>query len=275
MTDTGYTLIDRPPASRQYGERHMEQTGCLTIHTSEGIYDTRPPDNGAENVDNFIHTRSQPGSYHEIVDSDTFVTCLPDHLRAFHVAAPDVNQFAWGIAVATRAADWGKFPLWDASALRIAGTRCAAYAVRWASRQPGSLTRAYECARWITADQAYRGDPGLIHHGQFQLDRSDAWEHNPLRPILDGTLRANMISSLHALLIPPSAHDDGEQPMKVLVHDAKKFLQYPDGLIIEHRGSNPPDTEEWEPSDFTWNKMVVVNRKRRVFLDLDPDEIKA
>jgi hypothetical protein len=184
---TGFYLLDHPPVSRQYGDRFEPQTGCVVVHTPESFIDVHPPDNGAENVAAFIAGRRDAGSYHELVDSDTFVQLIPDHLRAFHVAATGVNQWSWGISIATSAHEWGNDPQWDARALRICGERIAAYAVRWARLQ-GEPELARLVVRWITARDAYNGKPGLIHHGQFQQDRTDAWERHPLRAVLDGTL---------------------------------------------------------------------------------------
>lgn len=198
----GFTLIDNPPASRQYGARYEQETGCCVQHVAVSMIDVHPPDNGAENVAQFILGRPDPGSYHEVVDSDTFVQLVPDHLRAFHVAASGVNQFAWGISYACSDVDWRKFPAWDAAALTIGAARTAAYLVRWATRVHRDPTRARDGVRWISAAQAYAGEPGQIHHGQFQADRTDAWEHHPDRVALDAEFLALLSAEVESLLGP-------------------------------------------------------------------------
>jgi len=266
-------LIDHPPASRQFGDRHEAETGCVVVHTPESFVDVHPPDDGAENVASFISTRTDPGSYHEVVDSDSYVPLIPDHLRAFHVAATGVNQWTWGISICTSAADWGLYPAWDSAALLLTGDRIAAYLARWATRN-GDVSRAWEGVGWITAAEAHAGKAGLIHHGQFQADRTDAWEIHPLRAILDGVLATNVAASLARLLSPPT--EPREVPVLIVVRNNKRYLMFPDGLLIDLDGAGPPGVETWEPGGAQWKRLVSVNRSARLHRgNLDVDAIPA
>jgi hypothetical protein len=129
-------LIDHPPASRQFGARYEPESGCVVVHVAVSTIDVYPPDNGAENVASFISTRLDPGSYHVIVDSDSWIELVPATMRAFHVAASGVNQFTWGISFACSDVDWRKFPMWDAAALLNAADAIGSYLVDWATRVP-------------------------------------------------------------------------------------------------------------------------------------------
>ena len=216
----GYTLIDNPPASRQYGARYEQESGCCTQHVAVSMIDVHPPDNGAENVASFIGNRPDPGSYHEVIDSDGYVQLIPDHLRAFHVAASGVNQWSWGISYACSDTDWRKYPEWDARAMATGAARTAAYLVRWATRVHGDPTRARDGVRWITPEQAYAREPGQIHHGQFQADRTDAWENHPDRVALDAEFLV-LLSIEVEMLLTPSIPDP--PPVPVLSLGAQWF----------------------------------------------------
>lgn len=197
-------LITHPPASRQFGPRYAAETGCCVQHVAVSMIDVHPPDNGAENVARFIATRPDPGSYHVIVDSDTALQLVPDQMRAFHVAASGVNQFAWGISYACSDVDWRRHPRWDSAALTLGAASTAAYLVSWATRYLGDPTRARDGVRWISAAQAYAGEPGQIHHGQFQADRTDAWENHPDRAALDAEFLVLLAASVELALGGPS-----------------------------------------------------------------------
>jgi len=85
----GYYLLDNPPASPQfYPSRNNGLSGGVVIHTTEGA----GGDTAAENTAGFISRRSDPGSYHMIVDTDSSVAMMPDDYVAFGDRSTGIQQ---------------------------------------------------------------------------------------------------------------------------------------------------------------------------------------
>lgn len=101
----GAYLIDNPPARSQFTTRSKKPTGATILHTAESIMDTVGMDTGAENVAAFIQRRATPGSYHDLVDSDSIVNLVPYHLAAFQDGTGS-NSYALSISWACRTTDW-------------------------------------------------------------------------------------------------------------------------------------------------------------------------
>jgi len=187
-----YYLEDNPPASSQYSDRLVEEVGLGYVHTAEGVMDNIGLDTGAENTAHFISTRTNPGCYGEIGDSDSIVKMIPYNKAAFHIVsrdAYDVNlrHCSRSFSFATAAHLWGTDPAWDASALALMGETMAEYFLDLASRRAGY--EAEMSLRWLTQTEAGLRQPGLCLHGTSQpSDRTDAWVNNPLRPQLEATL---------------------------------------------------------------------------------------
>ena len=175
----GYFLIDNPPSSRQfYTSRQNGLSGGVVIHTTEGSggFDS------AEKTAAFISRRSDPGSYHCIVDieQDTAVHLMPDDYVAFGVATSGFNSRCWMIAIAARSADLD--PNNDLTKIEI--ENLAREIVEFWKRNGFDPVSS---AQFI--GEGVKDRPGIAHHGDVQpRDRSDAWSRRPDRWIFDSLL---------------------------------------------------------------------------------------
>ena len=74
-----YLLLNKPQRLAQFNRtrRHKSTpSGVCVIHTAEG--------SGANNVANYILTRTSYGSYHRIIDASTTVKLAPWSAETFH-----------------------------------------------------------------------------------------------------------------------------------------------------------------------------------------------
>lgn len=78
------------------------------IHTAENLPDFRVPDLGAEAVAKYGAT-TERASWHDTVDSDSWIRMLPHSYTAFHVIG--YNSPSAGLEIATQAAKWVDTPL--------------------------------------------------------------------------------------------------------------------------------------------------------------------
>lgn len=172
-----FYLLDNPPASPQfYTSRNNGISGGVVIHTTEGA----GGDTAAENTAAFIARRSDPGSYHMIVDTDSSVAMMPDEYTAFGVAASGFNSTCWMIAIAAVSADLNP----DDPRTHAEIDRMGAEIVAFWNRNGINIAEASE---FIGDDVKIR--PGLAHHGDVQpADRSDAWSRRPDRWVFDSML---------------------------------------------------------------------------------------
>lgn len=172
----GYYLLDNPPASPQfYTSRNSTPTWAIGVHTSEGS--TGP--GSARNLARFISQRSDPGSYHAIVDSEETVVMVPPDYTTFSVAASGYNSRTWHICLAGRSAELSPD---DANTQAMIARAGEAIRALWAFLNIPSSN-----AQWIGTDALNR--PGLFCHGDVQpWDRSDAWSTHPDRARLDQLL---------------------------------------------------------------------------------------
>jgi hypothetical protein len=142
-------------------------TGGVVIHTTEGV----GGDDSAENTAGFISRRSDPGSYHCIVDWDSTVYLLPDDYTAFQVAADGYNSRCWGIALACKGSeldvnDWMTNVMIDRAGKAI---------VEFWQRNGFNPVDSND---WIGTGVLERA--GLCQHGEAQpWDRSDAFVGHP------------------------------------------------------------------------------------------------
>ena len=175
----GYYLLDNPPASRQfYPSRNVPLSGGVVIHTTEGSggFDS------AEKTAGFISRRSDPGSYHCIVDSEpnAAVHLLPDDYTAFGVAQSGFNSPCWMIAIAAHSAALNPESEFTRIEIDNMGREIAEF---W-KRNGIDIAAA---SNFIGNDVRVR--PGLAHHGDVQpSNRSDAWSRRPDRWIFDSLL---------------------------------------------------------------------------------------
>jgi hypothetical protein len=188
----GYYLLDNPPKSPQfYPSRNATPTWAVGVHTSEG-----PTGPGtARNLARFISQRSDPGSYHAIVDSEETVVLVPPDYTTFSVAASGYNSRTWHICLSGKSAELSPDDANTQAMIRRAGE-----AIRGLWALLGIDVNA--AARWIGTDAL--STVGLFCHGDVQpWDRSDAWSTHPDRAALDQQL-VNAIRPL----IPPTPQDD-------------------------------------------------------------------
>jgi hypothetical protein len=198
-----FFLLDNPPASAQFRSPRREPlSGIVVVHTSESIMDNVGPDTGAENVAEFISRRSDPGSYHELIDSDSVVPLVPDDYESFQVAADGHNRHAWGVSFACRSSDLDPDAEWTRRAIAIAGVRIREFWQR-------NGFDPNDAARWISRDDAVaRRGPGLVTHGTVQpADRSDAWTTHPRRVELEQMLAAAITNTAQPIPVPPEEPD--------------------------------------------------------------------
>lgn len=151
-----------PPARSQYRPgRRAEPTGCQVVHTAETTPDFLPPDEAAENVAAFIGNRPGPGSYHELVDSDSIIQLVEFRDEALHDGTGS-NRWSIGISAATFADSWDDAPAWWVTATIGNLAEAAARAHRWllANSHPGTHPRR------ITRAESEAGESGFISHGE-------------------------------------------------------------------------------------------------------------
>ena len=175
----GYYLINHPPASPQFHEsRNNGLSGGVVLHTTEGGGGYQ----SAEATAAFISRRSDPGSYHCIVDSEpnTAVYMMPDNYTAFGVATPGFNSRCWNIAIAANSADLNPSSPETLTEIDNMGREIVAF---WA-RNSIDPTQG---VRFI--GNGVKDGPGLAHHGDVQPgDRSDAWARREDRELFDALL---------------------------------------------------------------------------------------
>lgn len=249
---TGYYLIDNPPARSQGAKPRWEPAnGMVGVHTTEGALDAVAPDSGAQNVANFIRTRSDPGSYHEIHDSDDYVVMLPDDWMTWHTAAANLNGPAWGISAACRSTEWSVDPWhpnywWTITVIASMGRSIRAY---W-ERNGYDVASS---ARWLTKDQARNRQTQygrLYHHGVAQPeDRSDAWVLHPNRAELDEMLVTAILGSAPV--------DPDEQWWRDLMAVPADFAAALDAGLTKHSGIQGADgdnnsLEQYHEDDRRW-----------------------
>lgn len=172
-----YYLIDNPPASQQFWpSRNNGLSGGVVIHTTEGS----GGGSAAENTAAFISRRSDPGSYHMIVDVDSSVAMMPDDYVAFGVAASGFNSTCWMIAIGANSSDLNG----DSPDTQAEIDRMASEIVAFWQRNGFNVS---EASRFI--GEEVKNKPGIAHHGDVQpWDRSDAWSRREDRWIFDSML---------------------------------------------------------------------------------------
>lgn len=154
-------LIDHPPARQQfYKTRNRQLTGCTVLHTAESVMDTVGPDTGAEAVADFIRARSTPGSYHDLADSDSYLTVVPYESGAFHDGTGS-NNWALSISFACRTSDWRAMAAARRDGFLRQGAR--AFAAQQAYRR--SVGAPLTELRLISKAQSDAGMSGFTYHG--------------------------------------------------------------------------------------------------------------
>jgi len=163
-------LIEHPPAQRQFKERGTTPSGLIVVHSAENTPDWVGPDAGAEEVAHFIQGRSDFGSYHWLVDSDSIIDLVPLHLQAYGDGTGS-NPFAIHVSAATQAAKWEAAPKeWTDETVRNMAA-AAARSARWLKAEHGITVPA----KRVTKAESDARKPGFIPHA----DRDPARRSDP------------------------------------------------------------------------------------------------
>lgn len=166
-------LQDHPPRRSQCRwERRQTPTGLTVVHTAESALDVIAPDTGAENVARYIATRTDPGSYHDLVDSDSALQLLPYDAEAYQDGTGS-NPYALSISFACRGSDWPRMATARRDAFLKHGASAFGRQQAWLAEHDYPATPL----RRITRSESARGLPGFISHG----DR-DPWRRTDPGP---------------------------------------------------------------------------------------------
>lgn len=218
-------------------------SGGIGIHTCENTPDTVVPDLGAEGVRNYIFTRSDPGSYHGLCDSDSRIWIAhPGRWETWQIAARNdynigYNWYTAGISMAYRASLWGDNQAYEDRMIDNCGYMVATFMLIYTG---GNIQEALKHIRWISPREASDRVPGLFEHGLVQpVDRSDAWAKHPNRDALREKL---VVSAKHYLgdsastaqrKVPTnmfaSTHRSNGQGLRVMIWDAKVYYSWQNG----------------------------------------------
>lgn len=157
---TAYLVAHRPARAQYRRPRRARPTGLTVVHTAESVMDSVGSDTGAENVAAFIRGRSDPGSYHDLVDSDSIIQLVPYESEAYQDGTGS-NPYALSISFALRAADWPRL-----SAAKRAGF-LEQGAIAFARQQAWLAAHDYPTTplRRVTKAESDRGMAGFIAHG--------------------------------------------------------------------------------------------------------------
>ena len=166
----GAYLIDHPGTLTQYSRRTSwspsRPTGLTVLHTAESVMDTVGPDTGAESVAEFIRTRSTPGSYHDLCDSDSVINLVPYEFGAWQDGTGS-NGCALSISFACRTTDWRVMSAEKRRGFLMNGARAFARQQAWLRANGYPVTPLRIISKW----ESDQGRPGLIYHAHRDPDR--------------------------------------------------------------------------------------------------------
>jgi hypothetical protein len=179
MMSTGFVLLDQKSAITQCRRQRLVRdaayrtanptpaklSGVVVVHTAENATDFEGVDSGAEAVTRFILTRTTPGCYHRLVDSDSRVALVPWEWETWHETT--VNPHAVGISFALRAADWNRL---HAQRRYNAILNGVAEAVAFHDY----MLKTYNIkvpGRLLSRAESVAGVPGFIGHGMIDVGR--------------------------------------------------------------------------------------------------------
>jgi hypothetical protein len=161
-------LVDHPPKRRQYyGNRRKQVTGSIVLHDAEcaAVFKLNQ-DNAAESVAKFISIRSDAGSYHSIVDSDSIVRVGSYEWEMFHEGTGG-NSWSLGLSFACNTKVWTTAPAWWLDAIIVNGAQEAYNMAMWVKETAGVNVPAIH----ISAEQYRAGQPGFVSHAQLDTGR--------------------------------------------------------------------------------------------------------
>lgn len=196
-----YLDSHRPAVQQWYTKRSRALTGCTVLHTAESVMDSVGPDTGAESVADFIARRTTAGSYHDLVDSDSWVQLVDLDHGAFHDGTGS-NNWALSISFACRTSDWRAMSAEKRRGFLRQGAR--AFVAQQAYRRARGFPTTE--LRLITKAQSDAGMSGFTYHGfRDPGRRSDPGVSSPnLFPIEE------FISECRAALAGTTTQEDDE-----------------------------------------------------------------
>lgn len=166
---TGFYLLDNEqPNTQQWGypRRGATLSGTCIVHTAECAADIEGPDGAAEGTAHFINGRSDYGSYHTLVDSDSIIEMVPYEYEAWQDS--QTNPWAVGISAAVQADLWHAIPADRKDRIYRNLAWAAADFVSYMATKGITVP-----LRRITGQQARDRVPGFCAHGDSGIDRHD------------------------------------------------------------------------------------------------------
>ena len=163
-----YLLDRKQPVTQQWGypRRGASLSGTCIIHTAECAMDLDGADSSAENCASFINGRSDYGSYHTLVDSDSIIEMIPYEYEAWQDS--ETNPWAVGLSCAVQAGNWHLIPADRRDRIYRNLATAAADFVTYMKTKGVTVP-----VRRITGAQARAKVPGFCAHGDSGLYRSD------------------------------------------------------------------------------------------------------
>jgi len=268
-------LESHPPARSQFRRpRRAEPSGAIVVHTAENVPDLDGPDGGAEGVAAFIARRSDPGSYHTVVDADSIVRVVPYDAEAYGEGTGG-NPYALHLSFACRTTTWDTMDPARRAAMIMNGARAAADMARWLDQERGYPLSRIPAAR-ITAD-AYRIRlAGFISHAELDpRRRSDPGAAFPWRAFLD----------LYAqeLLMPPTTENpypaETAEALQLLAQHAgyvgdRKWFG-PDALAALHRLKNRAEDLATKNVDLAGHNVTLASERDTALANREAAEAEA
>src|SRR5690606_16876705 len=165
---TSYFLLARANRYPQYRTTRRKThlggriTGAIILHDAENATDLVGEDTGAENVARYIRdTRTDPGSYHGLVDRDSTIHIAPYDYEVWHDTTS--NNYAIGVSVAWRKSDLPKMTKAQRESYYRPFARAVLDAVAWVRRTKG-ITVPID--RFRSRADIVAGKPGLSTHSR-------------------------------------------------------------------------------------------------------------
>lgn len=160
-------LKDHPPKRSQFrNPRRSKPSGAIVIHTAENTGDVVLPDGGAEAVAKFISTRTDAGSYHSIVDSDSVVR-VGEYSWEMYGEGTGGNRWALHLSFACKEKQWPSLPeSWVRPAILNGAAEALAMA-QWVKSTTGVLVPG----KRISAAEYRAGKAGFISHAELDPGR--------------------------------------------------------------------------------------------------------
>lgn len=163
------TLLElNPQKTLQYGavrRNGATPSGVVGVHTAENDIDLDGVDLGAENVARFILTRSDYGSYHDLVDADSILRLVPYIAEAW--GAPAINNHGYHVSAAVRAGLWDTIPKPRRDNIVKNMAIAAVDYAEWLEEHYGIIIPA----RRLTKAEAEALKPGFVAHGDLDPGR--------------------------------------------------------------------------------------------------------